>query len=79
MRFDIEHLLQVAKRIEHGIRDHQTGQSCFKPLWDYGLILDTLIKMLEAKIRGEHPQDYQKTFEVVCGLLCPEFLRVVIA
>ena len=75
----VEYLLKVAKRIEHGFHDHDTGQARFKPLWDYDLILETLVQMLEAKLRGEHPQDYEKTFEVACDWLCPEFRRVVFA
>jgi hypothetical protein len=70
----IEDLLRVAEKINHGIWDRETTDSRFRPLWRYPFLLETFISALQA---SPHHDDYRRNFETVCSLLCPDFLPVL--
>ena len=70
-------LLFIAEKIEYGIRDHETSLHQFDPLWKSAFLLDTFKQMLRAFLYGRDPEDYAKSFEVVCHFTYPEFHTIV--
>lgn len=67
-----EYLLNTSEKIYDGIRDVDTLQYQFVPLWDYPVVLEHFMLMLR-----NNDEDHQKSFETICLLLCPSFLDIV--
>lgn len=66
------YLLSTSEKIFDGIRDYDTVQSQFAPLWEYPVVLENFMLLLRHK-----DEDHRKSFETVCLLLCPDFLDMV--
>jgi hypothetical protein len=69
---ELAHLLDVSEKIYDGIKDHNTLNWQFDPLWRHPILLETLLHMLRS-----NDDVYQDSFKTVCGLICPEFLSVM--
>ncbi len=76
-------LLFIVEKIDREIRDRDTTDSKYRPLWQHPFLLDTFKDFLEVRtcVRlGHMSQDdlveRRKNFETVCRLLCPEFASI---
>jgi hypothetical protein len=83
-------LLHIAEKIFHGVRDSETIQHGFLPLWEHPILVDTLIWLLKNAIYLksdccsmpetlclEQLIENRKSFENVCMLLCPGFDQIL--
>ena len=67
------YVLAVAEKIYYGIRDPITVQEKYNALWQYPMVLESLLNML----RHHADESYQGSFEIICRLLCPSFLQIL--
>ena len=80
----VDEFLFIIEKIDLEIRDGDTVQQIFQPLWKLPFLRETFKDLLEVQscVRlGHMNQDdlaeHKKTFENVCRLLCPEFVSTL--
>ena len=67
-------LLDVAEKIDMGIRDLDTRNPELQPLWQKPLLLEAYIALLRQ------PTEFHRlNFKIIAQLLCPHFLETAVA
>ncbi len=74
----IDDLLLIAEKIDYGIRDFQTTDRKFQPLWQHPFLLEVFLSLLQATSTQDEAYEHSLTnFKTVCSLLCPDFLPIL--
>ena len=76
MKMSITQALQIAEKIDYGIRDHMTNDLRFTPLWQHQFLRESFFHMLQHA-DGANGEVYRHNFENVCALMAPDFAAIL--
>ena len=75
-KLSIMQALQIADKIDRGIRDYTTSDSRFLPLWQHHFLRESFCHLLEHA-DSANGDSYRHNFENVCALMAPDFVMIL--